>query len=813
MFKNYLTIAYRNLLKNKVFSLINILGLAIGMAACLLILQYVSFELSYDDFRKPNIYRLVEYSYQDGEMMSSRAQTTPAIAPAMKRDLPEVVSAARVVHTKPLMSDPVMQIDDRSFHEDKIYFADSSFLELFSYHMLQGDSEKALTQPNSVVISATMAHKYFPNQEALNQMLIFHQGERGKIPLTVTGIFEDIRANSHLHTDFLISFNTIPWNLDEVWDWGNFYNYIALSSDSNPESVEAKIPDFLKKYLGDYIEEARKTGFTFDLDLQPIQNIHLDSDLQAEAEVNGSRRLVEFLTIVAFFILLIAWINYLNLTTTKSIERAKEIGIRKVVGSTRSQLIRQLMTEALLINLLAMGLAFTFSQLLSPAFRNFSGSNFGFTFHPTLGWGALLLFLSGTLLAGLYPAFVLTGYQPVKVLKGKIQHAKQGLILRRSLVIFQFAASIALIIGTLAVQQQLTFMRQQDLGLSLKQTLIVKGPGMKDSTYQSYMTYFKNEAKQLPSVQQVVVSSNVPGQEVSWGRSFYLPANPENEQGANIIAVDEDFLDLYDVKFLSGRNFSESFSTDKDAVIFNESAIRLLGFENPESAIGQTVIWHEDDQNHLSKVIIGVVDNFHQQSLKKEIKPLIFALKRYIDAHWAGEYYSLKLNTKNYPAAMKQIRENWKQAFPNSPFDYFFLDDFFNAQYHADQQFGKIFSLFTSLAIFIACLGLFGLSSYMTLQRTKEIGIRKVLGASLQDIIKLLTQEFIKVIGVASLIILPIAYLAIHHWLENYAYRMYIPWWLLVLPVLLVWFLAMLTISFQTLKAALANPIESLRYE
>lgn len=813
MWKNYLKIAFRNLLKNKVFSLINILGLAIGMAACLLILQYVSFELSYDDFRKPTVYRISDYAYMKGEMVGQRAQTAPALTPAMQRDIPEVIQAARLVHTAPLMSDPVMQAGDKSFHEEKIYFADSSFPNMFSYRMLEGNLDLALTQPNSVIMSESMALKYFPNQEAFDQMLTFHMGDRGNTQLKVTGIFEDTPQNSHVHTDFMVSFSSLPWNLDENWDWGNFYNYIELVPESDPAVVKSKISTMLEKYMREVMVEWRKGGYRRELDLQPIQSIHLDSNLEAEAEVNGSRRTVEFLILIAFFILVIAWINYLNLTTAKSVERAKEIGIRKVVGSSKKQLIAQFMADSFMVNLFAAILAITLSQLLMPSFRTLTNGHFTTNLNTEIGLGIVGLFLIGAFLSGLYPAFVLSSYQPLQVLKGSFKNAKQGLRLRKGLVVFQFAASIALIAGTFAVRQQLDFMHQQDRGLDMEQTLIVKGPGIKDSTYYDHLAYFKDEVNKLPVVQEVSVSSNVPGKELSWARGFYRPAQSENRTSVNIIAVDEDFFELYGATFLAGRNFSQEFSSDRGAVIFNETAMRRMGFDNLEEAVQETIIWDEAENDQHRKEIIGVIKDFNQESLHKEVGPMVFALKKYLNAPWAGEYYSLKVSTKDHPAAVDQIQAQWAQAFPNSPFDYFFLDDYFNSQYLSDQQFARIFSLFAGLAILIACLGLFGLSSYMTLQRTREIGIRKVMGASILNLMTLLSQDFFKVIALASIIMLPVLYYVLKNWLQNYAYQMEIHWWLLALPVGLVWLMAFITISFQTIKTSLANPVKSLRYE
>jgi putative ABC transport system permease protein len=815
MLRNYFTIAYRNLLKNKGFSIINIVGLAIGMSACLLILQYVSFELSYDDFRKTNVYRIADYGYMQGELIGKRAQTSPALAPALQREIPEVVHAARLVHTAPLMSDPVIQAGERSFHEERIYFADASILHMFSYQLLEGNPDKALSLPEHVLLSASMAQKYFPEQDALGQMLTFHMGERGKTQLKVSGVFGDIPENAHLHTDFLISFNSIaiPGNLDENWEWGNFYNYIELNPGSDPVVVQEKMTAVVEKHMGDVTAEWRKGGYTREPVLQAIQSIHLDSDLEAEAEPNGSRRAVEFLSIIAFFILLIAWINYLNLTTAKSAERAREISIRKVMGSRRYQLIGQFMTESLLINLLGAVLALTLVQLLAPSFRTFTGSSFASGYDSNMLWFIVTVFLIGSLLAGLYPAYLISSYQAVKGLKGLPHTSKNGIGLRKGLVVLQFAASIALITGTLAVQQQLSFMRQQDLGLDIEQTLIVKGPGIKDSTYQSRLASFKYEAAKLPSVQAIGLSSSIPGKELSWGRSFYRPSYPENAQGISIIAVDEDFFDLYQADFLAGRNFSEAYSSDKEAVIFNEKAIWLLGFDHAEAAMQQEVIWKETDGQHWPREIIGVIKDFNQEALHKEVGPVVFALKRYVNAPWAGEYYSLKISTQDYPATLAQIQASWQQSFPNSPFDYFFLDEFFNRQYQADQLLSKVFGLFSSLAILIACLGLFGLSSCTTVQRTKEIGIRKVLGASVSSIIRLLSQDFVRLVLLSAVVALPLAYWAMNEWLQNYAYRIEISGWLLVIPVLAVLLLALLTVGLHTVKAALRNPARSLRYE
>ncbi len=815
MLTNYLKIAYRHLLKHPTFSFINIFGLAVGMAAGLLIWQYVRFELSYDDFRKPTVYRAIERSYQNDELTSERAQTVPALTPALVSDIPEVVRAARLIHSDKLMSDPVMQVGERSFHEEKVYFADAAFLRLLSYQMKAGNADQALTKPASVVISESVAHKYFPEQDALGQSLVFYQGDRGTSSLQVTGVFADIPANSHLHTDFLVSFNSISpeWNLDEDWEWGNFYNYLEVIPGTDAATVRRQVANVYEKHQEEALAEWRQFGYTRTLDAQPVQSIHLDSHLEAEVEANGSRQTVEFLSLIAIFILLIAWVNYLNLTTAKSAERAREVGVRKVVGSGRGRLIAQFVAESLLINTLAAGIAFALAELLSPVFSDFTNGHLVTSFDRKTIFVGAGIFLMGTVLSSLYPALVLSSYQPGKVLKGTFKRSKQGVWLRKGLVIFQFAASVALIAGTLIVQHQLSFMRQQNVGLNLDQTVVVKGPGIKDSTYQQHLTYFKNEAGRLPAVRKVSVSSSVPGSELSWARAFYPSAQPDQRVGVHIVAVDEDFFDLYGARFAAGRNFSRASSSDRSALVFNETAARQMGFASVSQILEEPITWEESENDLHTKQVIGVVKDFHQESLHQAVEPMVFVLKKYLNAPWAGEFYSLKVGTSEYPATLAQIQESWQSAFPGSPFDYFFLNEHFDAQYRADQQFGHIFSLFAGLAILIACLGLFGLVSYLTIQRTQEIGIRKVLGASVQHIVVLLSQDFVRLVVVASLIALPIVYWRAGIWLEHYAYRTTVQWWWFVVPVCLVGALAVLVISFQTIRAALTNPVNSLRTE
>jgi putative ABC transport system permease protein len=466
-----------------------------------------------------------------------------------------------------------------------------------------------------------------------------------------------------------------------------------------------------------------------------------------------------------------------------------------------------------LVNGLAAILAITLSQLLLPVFQTLTKVGFSSTVSIEFSIGVSVLFLTGTFLSGLYPAYIMSSFQPLQMIRGNVKNPNQGVPIRKALIVFQFAASIALIAGTLCVRQQLSFMQDQDKGLNMEQTLILKGPGIKDSTYQQHLVFFKTEVNKLPHIQAASVSSNIPGKELSWARQFYQPAQPESGKGINIIAIDEDFFQLYGADFLAGRNFSREVTSDRSNLIFNETAVRQLGFKNAEEATQKTIIWHESDDDTHAKTIIGVIRDFNQESLHKEVGPMVFALKEYLNAPWAGEYYSLKINSNNYTAALSEIKATWEQAFPNSPFEYFFLDDYFNNQYLSEEKFARIFSLFAGLAIFIACLGLFGLASYMTLQRTKEIGIRKVLGASILNILTLLSKDFFLLIASASIITLPIIYFVMKNWLQNYAYQMDIQWWILLLPILLVWLVAFFTVTLQTVKTALENPVKSLRSE
>lgn len=813
MILSFIKLSFRKILAERSFSFLSITGLSLATVSCTIILLYVNYERSYDDFRSDNIYRVVYHGYHNNVESGSSAQIVPALAPAMKNDIPELKSAVRLVHTGPFMADPVMQYNDRKFRESSIYYADEEFLSMFSYKMISGSAEGALNKPNQVALSKATAEKYFGKEDPMGKTLTFHRGERGAAEIMVTAVFEDVPVNSHVHTDFVLSFSSLGFNLDGDWDWGNFYTYIEVQPGIDGKTVESKIPELLNKHVGKVISEIAAEGNSIRFLLQPIHTIHLDSRLYGELEVNGDSTTVNFLNVIAIFILVIAWINYINFSIARSSENSREISIRKINGSSRGQLIAQLMVDSAIINLFATGISIAIIQASLPVLKVLIGIPEAVTF----GWknGLLLfaIFVAGTLCSGLYPAIFISRLNPVLLLKSKISRSGISLKLNKALIVFQFTASIVLIIGTITVFRQLTFMRDKELGLNLEQTLIVKGPSVKDSTYQATLSAFTNQTHALPGVAAFAVSSSIPGEEIHWGRSFNRKEVQQNSTGCSIVAVDENFFDLFDAQFAAGKNYPDGTTTFRDAIIINETAARTLGYAEVSQAIDQTIIWNENGQQ-LPKKVIGVVMDFNQQSLRSKVEPIVFTLKKYVFAPWAGEFYSFKLdNGKNLQASIREIEGLWKKVYPQNPFDYFFLDEYFNAQYKNDERFGKVFTVFSGLAIFIASLGLFGLTAYMTTLRTKEIGVRKVLGSSSFQLVRLLTGNYLLLVLIAFVIACPVALLLMNEWLSQFAYRIPLSIWIFISAGMLCFLTAALTVGLKSWQSASMDPVKALKYE
>ena len=805
MLRNYLKIAWRNLVRNKAFSAINILGLAIGIAACVLILQYVTFELSYDDFhtKSDRIYRVRQDRYDKGKLSTQWAGGAQAAGNSFKAAFGEVEDYVKVLKRGALIAD----YGEKSLKIERVFIASESFFRIFSYPLLSGNPATVLAEPNTVVLSESVAKRLFGNESPMGKTIKINRDKTVK----VTGVYQDMPANTHLHADLLIPHLTFIQevgkdnNPDNAWMWDGAMSYLLLRPDANPKALEAKFVPYIRKTIG---EELKKYNSDAVYTLQPLRDIHLYSHFMEEAEPNGDGKTVYLLLGIAFFIVVIAWVNYINLATARAINRAKEVGVRKAVGSLRGQLMRQFMTESVLLNGLAVGLALLIVAVSLPTFNQLSGQQLSFSLLGSSGfWLPLLgLFVGGAFLSGLYPAFVLSGFKPVAVLKGKVSTSRQGIALRKSLVVFQFAASLFLLIGTLTVFRQIQYMRAQSLGINIEQTLVISPPIIRtDSTFMRQIVAFKEELLRQPAIRNIAASSVVPGQASDWNAGGIRLKGTDESKGTQyrVIGVDYDFLKTFGLKLIAGRDFSKEYGTEKKAVIFNKMAVRQLGFTNPQEAIGKEIDFWGD-----TFTLVGVVDNFHQQSLRDAYEPLILRLIPDVRG-----FFSVKLTTGQLNNTVGTIRSEWNRFFPGNPFEYSFLDERFNEQYRADQRFGQVFGLFTALAILVACLGLFGLASFTTAQRTKEIGIRKVLGASVGEIVRMLYREFAVLILVAFVLATPLAWYAVRLWLQSYAFRVDVQWWLFFMPFAIVLLIALLTVSVQSIRAAVANPVKSLRTE
>jgi putative ABC transport system permease protein len=580
---------------------------------------------------------------------------------------------------------------------------------------------------------------------------------------------------------------------------------LLLRKTADPAVVEKKFVPIVDKFTH---EDMKKFNAAVVYHLQPLTDIHLYSHYMMEPGENGDGKTVYLLLGIAFFIVLIAWVNYINLATARALTRAREVGVRKAIGSQRRQLIVQFLSESALLNGFALVMAIGIVLLAIPGFNRLSGQHLSFSlFGETNFWiGLISLFLIGVFFSGLYPAFVLSGFKPIEVLKGKMGTTNQGSLLRKSLVVFQFTASLFLLIGTVTVYRQIQYMRKQALGINIDQTLVIPPPMVGiDSTFLQKMTSFKQELQQQSSIRDITVSTSIPGEAVGWnaGGIKLVGADESTQNQYRVIGVDYDYIKTYGLKLIAGRPFSKDFGSDKHSVIFNKKGIEQLGFNNPGEALGKKIDFWGDQYT-----IEGVTENFHQQSLREAYEPLILRLIPDVNG-----YLSVKTKSASAGETIELVKAEWKKFFPGNTFDYFFLDDHFDEQYKADQRFGQVFTLFTSLAILVACLGLFGLASFTTLQRTKEIGIRKVLGASVTNILRLLFREFAILLLIAFVIAVPIAWLTTSKWLQGYAFRIGLQWTFFVLPFIVIVAIALITVSFQSIKAAIANPVKSLRTE
>ena len=801
MFKNYLKIAVRHLKKHKSYSLINIVGLALGIACCILIFMYVNYELSFDKFNKnaDRIYRIAAAGKMQDKPFDNARIPAP-MAPLLLKDYPEIENAVRF--TNDIFN--MFRYKDRKFYEPQFLYADNSVFEIFDYSLIKGEIKTALTAPNTVVITQEIAYKYFGEEEPIGKILKFND----TIDLTVTGILKKPPQNSHLKFDMLLSFGTFekdnPYSANSR-TIHRCYTYILLKKGINVKDFDNKLAGFFDRHIGELL---KPYGGKLTPLSQPLTSIHLHSGLQYELPGNVNVIYIYIFSVIGVLILLIASINYVNLSTARSAVRAKEVGMRKVLGAFRGQLIRQFIGESFFHVILAFLLGIILVILVFPVFKDISASslNTDILKEPLLLFEMFLIIFFVSIASGIYPAFFLTGFKPVKTIKGQLLSSSGKSGFRNSLVIFQLAISIALIVMTIGVMKQLEFIKNRNLGFDKEQILSIKfhNDHSDNDNRISWINSVRNELISLDGVIDASLCNHLPG--TNYYRHELKPEGfPENQYlSMEGYCVDENFLNTLGIKLIEGRGFSKEFLSDaENAVIINETAVKQIGWKEP---IGKKI--NEEHRGGVNTYhVIGVVKDFHTRSMHYQIEPLYLYL--FADYHTLA----VRIKPENTALTMGLIEEKWKKFEPEHPFEYIFVDDIFDNLYKTEMQMGKIMRIFTLLAIFIGCLGLFGLVSYVTEQRTKEIGIRKVFGAAANNIVSLITKGFIIWVIIASFIACPLSYFVMDKWLQNFAYRINIGVWMFLLAGFFAFIITLLTVSYQTVKSARAKPVDSLRYE
>jgi putative ABC transport system permease protein len=809
MIKNYLRSAIRNIKRHPFISFINIFGLTVGLTCCLLILAYIVNERSYDKFNKNanDIYRVTRIFYSGPNVESLHLSSiAPPFGPLLQSAFPDIKKMTRVL---PNGSTP-LRYKDKLFNENNVFLADENFFDFFSLPVLKGDPHKGLSEPYTVMMTEAVAKKYFGDADPMNKTVLL---DNNKHEFRVTGIFNPFPANSHMHPEILMSFNTLKdpaiygeKQLQTNFGNNSFYTYLLFPKNYYIERVKAQLPDFLDKYVHlPGMPGNIKTHQATKLTLQKLTDIHLRSHLDDEVEENGDIKRVYIFSAIALFILLIACINYMNLSTARSALRAKEIGIRKVVGAERKEIISQFLSESVLITWVAMIFAMILTSLLLPLINKLSGQNL--SVNSLLHWQILLPVLALPfvigLISGIYPAIFMSSFIPVKVLKGIIKTGSGGISFRKVLVVMQFSISIILIVATTVVYQQLQYIQNKDLGFSKDHVLTMQYTRLLNTQYDA----FKADVLKNGAVKELGRSSRIPS-----GRLLDDQDAKVLEGGSmqpikvdlKFITTDYGFIPTYGMQMAAGRNFSKAVSTDTNNYIINEAAVRMLGWKTPQNALDKDLAY-----GGIKGKVIGVVKDFHFESLHQAIIPLLFQLP-------SQGYYgrlSIKISGSNVQSAINTIQSTWQRYLPETPFDLTFLDTKFDQLYRSEQQQGNLFTIFSCIAIFIACLGLFGLSAFTITQRVKEIGVRKVLGASVPQIVIELSKDFLKLVLIATIIAFPIAWYSMSKWLLDFAFRINISWWIFLIAGVLALLIAFATISFQSIKAALANPVKSLRSE
>lgn len=804
MLKNYLKTALRILFMNKIFFLINMLGLSIGISASLLILSQVNFDRSFDKFNDnyQHVFRLrYERTSNNGESVRF-ASCSPPAAPAIRQQIPEIEKAGRLFKSR-----SVVRYGEKTFLEDRVFYTEPEIMEILKFNFTEGNPLKDLALPGKAFLSQSFAHKYFGMENPLGKKLIIDKN----FLFDVAGIFEDNPANSHLKCDILLSYKSLEakYGPEVLESWGEtgFYTYLRLHPGYDLSLIKSKLAALVEREAGELF---RYYDIKAELPLQPLADIHLTSHFMHEYETNGDAQITDILFFIALLILVIAWVNYINLSTAQSLNRAKEIGLRKVIGATKKNLVVQLFMEVIIVNSIAIFLALLLTWLSVPSLADIAGAGaetfifFQSWFLPTL----LLIFFSSVFLSGLVPVLIVSSFSVSDALKGKIIQKPGGLGLRKYLVVTQFIFAIILMVAAITIFQQIDFLKKQKLGFEKDNILVVQMPRIREDSFKERLESFKNSLLQNNIIKSISCVTEVPGRQIYWDAGGIHRAGADVSESRNyqIVGIDYDYIPLFNLQLLAGRNFSREYTTDTKGLILNETAVSLLGFNDINTAIGQKVdYWGE------LFTVVGVIKDFHQQSPKAQFEPHIY---RFLpDARAHRGVFAVKVNADIEQDAVSLFKENYAAFFPGNPFEHFFLDEYYNQQYEPDLKFARIIQLFTGLAIFITMIGLFGISLYTTERRTKEIGIRKVMGSSTVGIVMLLSKEFIKWVIMAVVVAWPVAYYLVGQWLATFAFHIEISWWILALSGLSAVIITLLTISYQSVKAALSNPVDSLRYE
>ncbi len=780
------------------------MGLAIGMAAGFMILQYVYYEVTYDQFfeNRENIYRVRTDRFNKGQLSTQWAAGASGAGIDMKEAFPEVVDYVKLYSWSPLLAHT-----DQYFDTNYGFFATKNFFQVFSVPLVRGVDSLVLKELNTAVLSESFARKMFGDRDPVGESIRTLDGN----VFSITGIFQDLPEKSHMKAEVLFSMDTwLSWvggdESNRTWQWDGWLNYVVLQDQTDPDVLQSKFPGFIASRHSDQFDGRQLEMIKFYL--QPLDEIHLISDYRGEIKPTGDKTATYFLLIIGMFVLFIAWINYINLTTARSMNRAREVGIRKVLGSLKGRLIVQFLFESTFTNLIAAILATLLILALFPLFSDFVGRAVSYTWPEAswFWWGFGAMLIAGILLSGLYPALVLSGYQPVTVLKGRFSGTSRGNLLRKGLVVCQFLASTILITGTYVVFKQLGYLQSQGLGVNIDQTLVIESNrDWRDSVSAPKYSSFRNFVETESSVKQITSSSAVPGRTPAWnaGGIRLLSQTDEESNQYRIVSCDAEYMDMFELELVAGRKFDRNYGEEHSNVVFNESAVKRIGISDPERILGERIFFWGDTFN-----IVGVVKDYRQESPKTAYDALIF---RYRDN--PGDFYSLKMSSNDYRDTVARVETHWKTVYGTKPFSYFFLDDYYNEQYKSELRFGSIFGWFSALAIFVACLGLFGLTSYMTRLRTKEVSIRKVLGASYENLWILLTRDFLKLVTFSIVVSLPLSWFLLDGWLDNFANRIPLSLWLFVIPGIVLVVVAAGTVSYHTVVTANVNPADTLKDE